>query len=134
MSHPHTAAAQLADINMVPFIDILLVLLIIFMVLTPLTPMGLPAVVPGESAATPPETRKSLVITVKQGGQLYLNREQMLLTDLPERLREIFRNTARPVLFVQGESDLEFREVAQVIDHARGAGVQHIGLMTQRAR
>lgn len=136
MDNPATTTSGIADINMTPLIDVLLVLIVIFMVLTPLTPMGLPASIP-QSAAGPAGAQdplRSLVLTVERGGLLYLNREPPNLVDLPARLREIFRNTARPVLFVQGEADLEFRELAQVIDQAHGAGVSHVGLMTRQAQ
>lgn len=136
MDNPATTTSGIADINMTPLIDVLLVLIVIFMVLTPLTPMGLPASIPQSAAGSVNEQDPSLslVITVERGGMLYLNREPLERADLPDRLREIFRNAARPVLFVQGEADLEFREVAQVIDQAHGAGVSHIGLMTREAR
>ncbi len=97
-----------AEINMTPLIDVLLVLLVIFMVMTPLTPMGLPAVIPQESDSPPSGP-----------------------AELGQRLRKIFARQARPVVFVQGDPDLEFRQVASVIDIVRGAGVVHVGLMTR---
>lgn len=136
MNNPATATSGIADINMTPLIDVLLVLIVIFMVLTPLTPTGLPASIPRAAAgpANAQDPLRALILTVERGGALFLNREPLELRDLPMRLREIFRNTARPVLFVQGEADLEFREVAQVIDQAHGAGVSRIGLMTRQAQ
>ncbi|MCP5119858.1 MAG: biopolymer transporter ExbD [bacterium] len=121
-----------AEINMTPLIDVLLVLLVIFMVMTPLTPMGLPAVIPQESDSPPSApVVQSVVISVHRSGEIHINRERVKQAELGQRLRKIFARQARPVVFVQGDADLEFRQVASVIDIARGAGVVHVGLMTR---
>ena len=110
-----------------------LVLIIIFMVITPLAPRGLDAQVPqpapeNDSTAPPP---RGVVISVLAGGGLLLNQEPLDRAALAGRLASLFRHGAPDVVFVRGERGLEFREVAEVLDLASGAGVSRIGLMTR---
>ena len=128
-----TSATQgsIADINMTPMIDILLVLIVIFMVITPLTPTGLEARIaqPAAENAKPVQAGPA-VVSVDQTGAIFLNREAVTLTALEARLRDLFQSAASPVVFVRGHKDLEFRQVAQVIDAAKGAGISNVALAT----
>jgi biopolymer transport protein TolR len=119
-----------AEMNVVPLIDILLVLLIIFMAITPLTPMGLKAAVPvpGEvvGGSTP------IVVQVFGDGGLKINGEISSWETLGTRMQQIFKLRAEKVAFVKGDATVEFSEVARAIDAIRTAGVEHIGLLTER--
>ena len=122
-----------AEINVTPMIDVLLVLVIIFMVITPIAPTGLNALLPQASqddrhAPTPPS--RDIVVTVSGDGAVRLNQEPVPLADLHGRLLSLFRYHTNHVLFVRAEKGLEFREIAQVIDIARGVGLDRIALMT----
>jgi biopolymer transport protein TolR len=124
-----------ADINMTPMIDVLLVLIIIFMVITPLTPKGLEALVP----QPPPPNQKvqednsrTVVITINKDRSMMINQEVTDEARLGTRLEEIFKTRAERVVFVKGDGDLEFKEVAKAIDIAHGAGIDKVGLMTAK--
>ena len=124
-----------ADINMTPMIDVLLVLIIIFMVITPLTPKGLEALVP----QPPPPNQKqqedntrTVVISINRDKSMMINQEPTDEAKLGARLEEIFKTRAERVVFVKGDPDLEFREVAKAIDIAHGAGIDKVGLMTAK--
>jgi biopolymer transport protein ExbD len=124
--------------NVTPLIDVLLVLLIIFMVITPLTPKGLEALVPQPPPPHQPETQTDRTVVVQvllDNGKvkLKINQEDVSQENLQQRLTDIFKTRAERVMFVKGDPDVEFQNVAQVIDTARGTNViDKIGLITAK--
>ena len=122
-----------ANINMTPMIDVLLVLIIIFMVITPLTPKGLEALVPQPAPPNQPQNdadQRTVVVSVNKDKSMLINTEPTDENKLGPRLEEIFKTRAERLIFVKGDKDLEFQDVAKVIDIAKGVGIDKVGLMT----
>jgi biopolymer transport protein TolR len=133
MSVGENKGAAMAEMNVVPLIDILLVLLIIFMVITPLTPKGLETVLPRPNVDTlDPKITNPLIVVVQvaQGGRLKINNENTDFDRLGSRMEQIFKDRAEKVAFVQGDNDVVFMDVARAIDILRGSGIDKVGLIT----
>lgn len=122
-----------ASINMTPMIDILLVLLIIFLVITPLKPVGLATEVPRDANAPQPEPLPPMaVIRIDAEGGVALNQRACTRDELQATLAGLLRRYPMLPVFIDGAPELEFGQVAGIIDMAKGAGAQRIGLMPGR--
>jgi len=122
-----------SDINVTPMIDILLVLLIIFMAVTPVMPKGLEALVPlPDQNSSQPDAAIVLQIRHTNTGQpaYKINDAKVAKSELAGRLQTIFSARATKVMFIEADKDMEFGPIANGIDIAKGAGVDHVGLIT----
>jgi len=124
-----------SDINVTPYIDILLVLLIIFMVITPFTPHGLDVRVPEK---LPPEVTQEIadrfqgiVVSLNTDGSMFINKVPVTFDSLSQRLTQIYSARADKSIFIKGAKGLIYGDIVKAIDIAKGAGVEQIGLMTE---
>jgi len=133
------SGGSMSEINVTPMIDILLVLLIIFMVIVPVTPKGLDALVPqppkNPQQQQQPNDRTIVVQVLYRPGQTpayKINETDVLHSDLLAKLTDIYANRAERVMFVRGDDNVNFMYIADVIDIAKAANVDHIGIITPK--
>lgn len=123
-----------SQINVTPMIDVLLVLLIIFMVIVPAVPRGEATLAPHPSPGG--GARDAVVLEVLKGAgseiHLRINQQPVAQGELQSRLSAIYANRAQRVLFVKGDDQLSFTQIADVIDIGHAAGVDQIGLVTPK--
>jgi biopolymer transport protein TolR len=121
----------MSDINVTPFVDVMLVLLIIFMVTAPMMMQGMDVSLP-EATAEPLESEKEhLIITLNTQNQVFINDFQVSVDGLAEKLSKILEGRAERDVFLKADKDISWGTVAQVMAEIKGAGVEKLGMVTE---
>jgi biopolymer transport protein TolR len=123
-----------SDINITPYIDILLVLLIIFMVITPVRQMDLDVKVPQQNDQPDKKAEidpSVIVVSIGESSQIAINNENTSISQLGTKLQEIYSARANKNMFVSASPKLPYGDVVRIIDIAKGAGVGDVGLLIE---
>lgn len=120
----------MADINVTPFVDVMLVLLIVFMVTAPLLTVGVPVDLPKTRAPALGQDREPLSITIKRDGTIFLQKEPIPEDQLVDRLNAVAANGYNQRIFVRGDTAVNYGKVIEVMGLLAAAGFTHIGLVT----
>ncbi len=121
---------SLADINVTPFVDVVLVLLIIFMVTAPVIESGIDVDLP-QTRTVREITQERVVVTIDRQQRLYLGSEAVNVHALGARLRQTLRDPERQAVFLRSDREVPFGVVATVIDEMYAAGIKNISVVTK---
>ncbi len=126
-----------SDINVTPMVDVMLVLLIIFMVVTPMLQKGVSVdMVKSVNPRSMPDADKedAVVIAVTRDGRLYMGSDQMRLEDLGKAVRDKIANRVDKTVYIKSDARAKFEQVVKAVDEVRSAGVDQLGLLTEKVQ
>ena len=120
----------MSEINVTPFVDVMLVLLIIFMVTAPMMMQGLDVDLPQVSAKPLDSKEEHLIISINKTNQIFINDFETTLDTLQIKLAKILEGRTDPEVFIKADKDITYGTVAQVMAAIRDAGVENVGMVT----
>lgn len=122
----------MAEINVTPFVDVMLVLLVVFMVTAPLLTVGVSVELPESAAAPIPGQDEPLAVSIDSGGRVFIQDSEVSLETLIPRLQAITQNNPDARIFVRGDKAIDYGRVMEVMGTLNGAGFNRVALITER--
>jgi biopolymer transport protein TolR len=124
-----------SDINVTPLVDVMLVLLIIMMLVAPMLQQGVPLRLPDAVNTTDkPETQEQTILAIGKDKSYYLNAKPVTEGEMGARLSELLENKKEKIVLIKADEEVEYSAVMLAMDQLRNAGIEDIGLITERKK
>ena len=123
----------MAEINVTPFVDVMLVLLVIFMVTAPMMQQGEQVNLPKADTKAMTPAEESVVVSVDKAGKVYINKDEVPAGDLKSRLATMFASRAKKEVFLKADAGVPYGEVVRTMADIKGAGIERLGMVTEPA-
>ena len=121
----------LAEINVTPFVDVMLVLLVIFMVTAPMLSMGIDVNLPRVKSKSIDVTEEKLILSINENREIFLNKTPMAMGELNDKLAAIFANRIDREVFLRADKNVPYGFVVEVMSEIRKAGIDKLGMITE---
>ncbi len=121
----------MSDINVTPFVDVMLVLLIIFMVTAPMMMQGVDVSLPEATSEPLPAETDQLIITINKDGQIFISDYQVGINLLQDKLRKVIENRKDREVYLKADKTIPYGMVVRVMSEVKGAGVEKLGMVTE---
>jgi biopolymer transport protein TolR len=118
------------DINVTPFVDVMLVLLIVFMVTAPLLTVGVPIELPESKGQQLQANKEPLIISVQRDGKVYIQESEVQLSELADKLRAIAKGGYEEPIFVRGDKGIDYGTIMKVMGRIKAGGFAKVSLVT----
>lgn len=131
MAHTGDSKKMMSDINVTPFVDVMLVLLIIFMVTAPMMMQGVEINLPQTTTTRIKTQEDPLILTVNKSQEIFIETHRIGLDDLETKTRVIFENRRDKELMLRADKDVPYGFVMEVVAKVKKAGVDKLGMVTE---
>ncbi len=131
MSHTGNTDRLMSDINVTPFVDVMLVLLIVFMVAAPMMIEGVEVSLPQATSQPLTTEQEQLIVSLNQNGDIFLNDYQVQLTELREKLDLIIKGQSDREVYLRADKEIPYGVVVRVMSEIKDAGVEKLGMVTE---
>jgi len=124
----------MAEINVTPFVDVMLVLLVIFMVTAPMMQEGVQVNLPKADTKAMTPAEETVVVAVDKNGRIFINKDEVPAGDLRERLTTLFSARSKKEVFLKADAGVPYGEVVRAMADIKGAGIERLGMVTEPAQ
>ncbi|MAJ56521.1 MAG: protein TolR [Candidatus Pelagibacter sp.] len=124
----------MSEINVTPFVDVMLVLLIVFMVTAPMLTVGVPVNLPESEADSLPDDREPLTVSINSKGEVFVQDTKVAFNELVAKLLAISKNRTDTRIYVRGDKNINYGRVMEVMGNLAGSGFTKVALISQTKR
>jgi len=124
----------MSDINVTPFVDVMLVLLIVFMVTAPMLTVGVPVNLPDSNADSLPDDKEPLTLSINSKGEIFIQKTKVGFSELIPKLLAISKNRTDTRIYVRGDRNIDYGRVMEVMGKLSGSGFSKVALISETKR